>query len=699
MVRVDAMAVDGRPLKRARQRAAEDGLQALPVGGSGGGEHASADGPFRLSVRSFIARHARVAPPLVVPWIRTWRIPFQLVATDASGTVVDLDVVEEDVSRSKRVYCDYCRIIGWSENPVCCTRYHFIIRNESSPTSFHQQRHCSHCRALRDLSALRCGSCDHEMAALDLEELAHTQLDDSTHLLHGVIHANGYGHLLRINGRESGSKTLMGCDLMEFWDRLCKVLHVRKVSVMDVSKKYGMEYRLIHGVATGRSWYGNWGYEFGAGSFAHTAETYQSALKTLSAKPLSPLHSSRGQELGTQLEKTVALYTFLSPRRLETLHDLFSFIFKLLEDTHGHGEKNQTELLPQCRWRETDIARAEDAVVKILCAVNKLQWVTQRALQRATFRSVGSIELLDYCLKRLGNRRVADGSIITVRCNSKTNSVEYRLEPAAASDVASPAQCRCRPSRENLIRDLRLLYDTLLNPAKMQLESPRRLAATILDCKQFVKHYDRAKDVANPNPLALHVWCHVELVDRPKDYVRPPPELLILPLHATVADLKYEATKAFKEAYLILQSFRAVQVVVDGEVAHDDMLVNFLLGSDDLIRVEGRLGDGCVFEQFRMERGTETWTVDCACGSKDDDGERMLTCDSCGVWKHTRCSGISDFDEVPAKFICGSCSQKPKYRVRGKKTDKYVAPGMTCQYNVASSNSGKGKGKYVTLIT
>lgn len=75
----------------------------------------------------------------------------------------------------------------------------------------------------------RCGSCDHEMAALDLEELAHTQLDDSTHLLHGVIHANGYGHLLRINGRESGSKTLMGCDLMEFWDRLCKVLHVRYV--------------------------------------------------------------------------------------------------------------------------------------------------------------------------------------------------------------------------------------------------------------------------------------------------------------------------------------------------------------------------------------------------------------------------------------------------------------------------------------
>lgn len=196
---------------------------------------------------------------------------------------------------------------------------------------------------------------------------------------------------------------------------------------MDVSKKYGMEYRLVHGVAAGRSWYGNWGYEFGAGSFARTAETYQSALNALSAQPLSPLHSSRDQQLGSQLQKTVALYTFLSPRRLETLHDLFSFIFKLLEDTHSYGEKkNQTELLPPCRWTEQDIARAEDAVVKILRAIKELQWVTWRALRRATFRSVGSPELLDYCLKRLDGRRAADGSVIAVRCNSETNSVEYR---------------------------------------------------------------------------------------------------------------------------------------------------------------------------------------------------------------------------------------------------------------------------------
>ncbi|KAJ1417282.1 Zinc finger, FYVE/PHD-type [Sesbania bispinosa] len=28
----------------------------------------------------------------------------------------------------------------------------------------------------------------------------------------------------------------------------------------------------------------------------------------------------------------------------------------------------------------------------------------------------------------------------------------------------------------------------------------------------------------------------------------------------------------------------------------------------------------------------ERWTVDCSCGAKDDDGERMLACNICGVW-------------------------------------------------------------------
>ena len=37
--------------------------------------------------------------------------------------------------------------------------------------------------------------------------------DSTVHLLHGVLHANGFGHLLRINGLEGGSQHVTGTPL------------------------------------------------------------------------------------------------------------------------------------------------------------------------------------------------------------------------------------------------------------------------------------------------------------------------------------------------------------------------------------------------------------------------------------------------------------------------------------------------------
>jgi len=56
---------------------------------------------------------------------------------------------------------------------------------------------------------------------------------------------------------------------------------------MDVSKKHGLEYRLLHAITEGHPWYGVWGYEFGAGSFALTFDAYKMAVETLSSLPLS----------------------------------------------------------------------------------------------------------------------------------------------------------------------------------------------------------------------------------------------------------------------------------------------------------------------------------------------------------------------------------------------------------------------------
>ena len=81
----------------------------------------------------------------------------------------------------------------------------------------------------------RCKSCSHVTTTDDVEDWVYHQLEDTTHLLHGVIHSNGYGHLLRVNGRERGSRVLSGCHIMDFWDRLCKTLAVRSEILVLVS--------------------------------------------------------------------------------------------------------------------------------------------------------------------------------------------------------------------------------------------------------------------------------------------------------------------------------------------------------------------------------------------------------------------------------------------------------------------------------
>ena len=58
---------------------------------------------------------------------------------------------------------------------------------------------------------------------------------------------------------------------------------------------------------------------------------------------------------------------------------------------------------------------------------------------------------------------------------------------------------------------------------------------------------------------------------------------------------------------------------------------------------------------LRFQGGTDAWTVRCGCGVADDDGERMVVCEACDVWKHTRCEGVPDDAAAPAHFVCADC--------------------------------------------
>ncbi|XP_010910248.2 PHD finger protein At1g33420 [Elaeis guineensis] len=709
------MVVNRRALKRAKGRVTADLCDFLTFPAGSDGITDGLDGPFRVSVREFLVRHARLPPPSSIlspsavasPHLIPWRITFRV--GDLEDAVVELNVVEEDVLPSKSIYCDHCRIVGWSGHPVCGKRYHFIIRNDSKSSSGCRQT-CIHCGTLLPLSETRCVACKYEMGGEDPEDWPYVQLEDSTHWLHGVVHANGYGHLLRVNGREGGSKYLTGCDIMGFWDRICKMLHVRKVSVLDISKKYGMEYRLLHAVTAGRSWYGDWGYRFGAGSFSLTAVAYQKAVETLPNIPLS-IFFSHSRSPHTPLQNMIALYRFIADYPLVTFRDLFCYVTRLLHEAHERKKPQNPSRRKLAKatssvlgsWTNEEVERVEKATVKVLRAVGGSKWVTWRALRGATVRALNAPELLDHCLKGLGGRATDDGMVVAVRYNAEMSAIEYRLE--AASNQTTTTRYFPRPSADQLLQDLKFLYDALLNPATMQSYKPQATkksaqssASNLLDCKQFIKHYDElASNWLPSSQFVLQIWCHVELIDHPKDYTAPPPELLILPIAATIADLKQQATRAFQEIYLIFRRFQAEQLILDHVDVSDSALVRHILGSNGIAKIRGScVGDDQRLGQFRMERGLENWIVDCDCGAKDDDGERMMACDACGVWQHTRCAGISDYDEAPAKFVCKRCICLRKSNGRSGGQMKSNTYGGRCKDETDPSRSG-GFGSLTTV--
>lgn len=219
---------------------------------------------------------------------------------------------------------------------------------------------------------------------------------------------------------------------------------------------------------------------------------------------------------------------------------------------------------------------------------------------------------------------------------------------------------KIHPLKEDVKRDLKFLLDSLLNPdttvnfgSQVMRENVIDAATKLIDCKQFMKEYRPDKMKLNDS-FAIHLLCHVELSDHAKDDPAIPPELIILPLNATVTDLKKEAAKAFQEVYVMFKRFEAHELVEYGAL-EDSITVKFLVGTSGSIKIKGTCPSRHANSQFRTERGKERWTVDCMCGAKDDDGEKMLACDACGVWQHTRCAGINNCDKIPPIFVCIRC--------------------------------------------
>ncbi|XP_065878712.1 PHD finger protein At1g33420-like isoform X2 [Euphorbia lathyris] len=566
-----------------------------------------------------------------------------------------------------------------------------MIRNKSSShNEGENHKLCTKCSNVLDLSSSRCKWCDSVITFDDVEDWIYSQFDDNSHILHGLIHSNGFGHLLRVNGREGGSITITGSQVMDFWDRICTLLSVRKVSVMDVSRKYEIEYRLLHAITKGHSWYGDWGYKFARGSYGISSDSYIKAVETLSKVQLAPLLFQR-RKPRSQLQAVISFYQSLSDSELVTLKDLCCFLLRLIQESHDPSvlkamPKNLSTSNVLCAWTQNDVESVQQAIIKLLETVSeKNHWVSRHDL-KGVLHKRASPELLDYCLKYLGGKVAANSMVVQARCNPNSKDAEYRLVPLSTlqfGDVLNKVQ----PSKEDLKRDLKFVLESLLDPKvpvnfgpELSSEDVVDAATKLLDCKQFVKDY--IPDNLIPNNLSsIYTLCHIEITDQPKDDPPIPPELIILPPNATVSDLKNEATKVFQEVYAMCKRFEAEELL-DYRLAEDSITLSLLIGTSGSLKIRGTCPSKHALTQFRMERGTERWTVDCTCGAKDDDGEKMLACDNCGVWQHTRCAGIDNSDTIPSIFACNSCAKsctKEGERVPNFKEEPFVSKTSTCR--------------------
>jgi hypothetical protein len=122
-----------------------------------------------------------------------------------------------------------------------------------------------------------------------------------------------------------------------------------------------------------------------------------------------------------------------------------------------------------------------------------------------------------------------------------------------------------------VLKDIVYIYKHVLENYKPARRGMKNLltaiptaAKIILDTKQFIKDYrgEITRKSANndwnmDDDEMLRVMCTVVLKDEDPTRNRPspPPELVVLPPHATVRDLKLEAQRAFRETYYIMHSF------------------------------------------------------------------------------------------------------------------------------------------------
>lgn len=449
-------------------------------------------------------------------------------------------------------------------------------------------------------------------------------------------------------------------------------LFCREVSLRDISQKRGIDLRLLHAVAYGKSWFGQWGYVYGRGSFGVNQIMYQSAIEALQSIPINLLAHHLATDK-TETLTTMLRYQILSGHSLITLVDLFRF---MLETKSRLPKESVTESPPQgllvdasCRWSPKRVEMAIRGVIEALKRA-EYRWISRQEVRDAARAYIGDTGLLDFVLKSLGNQVV--GKYFVRRCmNPVTKVLEYCLEDIS---YAFPSQDGYRVSHDSnlklqynltwnqLMKDLFFLYKHILKENEV-MNSCEILAhmpvasRIILDTKYFIKDY-----YGEPPTLHNHdLCCSVVLISKSEVGLRKvitPHELFMVRDNSTLDELRMEVEKSFRDLYMGLRNLVVGSVSNFEGMTGSDYVSKLINGGNQII-FEGKIaGDenldlGLIYESGEIN----SVVVDCCCGTTDDDGERMVSCDICEVRQHTRCVKIPNHEEVPSIFLCSSCEQ------------------------------------------
>ncbi|XAR73574.1 hypothetical protein NMG60_11007585 [Bertholletia excelsa] len=614
----------------------------------------SPSGPFHKNIRLFL-RECADPEGYNVEGMAVW---CTFLVHENRGFLLPLYTIEENVRHSLRPFCDYCRSTGWSQHLITKRKYHMIIPVDEEWNK-------------------------------PLEEGV---FDLQTHLLHGLIHCNGFGHLICINGIEGGSKYVCGKEIMDLWDRICTILHARKITVEDVSKKHLMDLRLLHGVAYGHPWFGRWGYRFCHGSFGVTENKYERAIEILSSLELDIIvQDYRRTCLYRDIKHIIRYYRDTSEIQLVTIRDLIRFMLSFKSRFSKHRKllilgpaplPSSKKMLVvkeksvKCRkfstvaanldsrWPVRRLEYAANVIVNALKEKRALSKYSNAGMTRQEARDaarlhIGDTGLIDYVLKSMNNV-VVGGQIVRRAVNPSTRVLEYTiqesgkdevqindLEPERETEIVRPSPTLIPGS--DVYKDMAYLYRNILVEYPGS-ELVKMAAQVILDSKHFVKNWP----FVDGDDELLRYFCRVIPSFRDAESTQfPPGECVVVPLHSTVGDLKTAVEESMRDTYSAMENLVVTEIEGMEEVGDEEVLFGAIeSGSEVWVRGVGMEYDA---SETQYEGGAENWTVRCRCGAKDDDGERMVACDVCEIWQHTRCCGIADAEAVPPLFVCAGC--------------------------------------------